>query len=296
MPSLQLTALLDQIAAGHDDFGRLTLPERRRQMEIYHPPVCAPGVTMTPVRELPGSLLLTPAGSQEDGPAVFYVHGGGFTTGSPEIAVTPASILAQRTGLRVFVPRYRLAPEHQYPAQLEDLEAAWTTLAGREDAGKLAVFGESAGGNLTLSLLHRLGRQERERVSAVALSSPVLDLTFGSASMTSNAERDYLFSPASFTEMRELYAPGEDYLSPGLSPLFGDLTGYPPILVLCAAGEMLRDDSVRLAERAAAADVSVDLQVRPSMPHCWPVFATAFPEAIEGLELIAGFLRGALVP
>jgi len=289
--STELSEILSRVAAGGVAFASLTIAERRKRMEMFNPPICAAGVTATACGEVPGALLLTPGDALSDGPIIFYVHGGGFITGSPEIALGAASGVAARTGMRVLVPRYRLAPEHPYPAQLDDLERAWKECVGGLAPSALSVFGESAGGNLAQSLMHRLGSAGRQAVAVIVLLSPALDLTLSGSSMTSNETHDILFTRDSFLEMRTMYAPGADYVDPELSPLFGELSDFPPVRLMCSSTEMLRDDSLRLVAQIGAADGSVELVMRPGMPHCWPVFAgSQFPEAQVGLDRVAQWL------
>ncbi|WP_407529056.1 alpha/beta hydrolase [Methylobacterium oryzisoli] len=226
-------------------------------------------------------------GTGPEAPRLLYLHGGGFVACSARTHRPLIGALAQR-GFRIFSPDYRLAPEHPFPAGLDDATAAWTAFAAEGPAG---LAGDSAGGNLALALMLRLAREGRTLPAAAALFSPATDMQGTGESMQTNARRDAMFVPASLPALVEAYLAGHDPTDPLVSPLHGDPAGLPPLLFHVGANELLRDDSVRFAEKARAAGVDVSLTVWPVVPHAWQFAASFLPEARRSLSAAAAFLR-----
>ena len=227
---------------------------------------------------------------------LMYVHGGGFIACSPRThrAITGAFALQ---GFRVFAPDYRLAPEHPFPAPLEDVLAAWralrTSLDADMPANRVVMAGDSAGGTLALAAMLAL-RDAGERLpDAAALFSPAADLTWASESITGNRERDPLFHGPALANLARAYlgATG-DATDPRASPLLGDLAGLPPLLLHVGAEEALRDDGLRLAVKARAAGVRVETSVWPVVTHGWQLLP-ALPEARRSLARAGEFLKTA---
>ena len=223
---------------------------------------------------------------------VLYLHGGGFI-GCSARTHRPLTAAIALLGARLFVPDYRLAPEHPFPAAIDDVCAAWRALrAGADPDARLTVAGDSAGGNLALALMLVL-REAGERLpDAAALFSPGTDLTGASPSLDENAGRDVLFDRAAIEQVVATYLAGADPHQPLASPLLGDLRGLPALLVHVGADELLRDDSVRLAEKARAAGVAVELKVWPVVPHVWQMMVH-LPEARRSVAAAVRFLRDA---
>ena len=229
-------------------------------------------------------------------PTLMYVHGGGFVGCSPRThrAITSAFALQ---GFRVFAPDYRLAPEHPFPAPLDDVAAAWRALRTLHDADspgqRLVLAGESAGGNLSLALLLVL-RDAGERLpDAAALFSPATDLSGGSPSIVGNGERDAMFHGPSLANLGAAYIGADgDATNPLASPLFGDPHGLPPLLFHVAAEEAIRDDGLRFAQKARAAGVHVETSVWPVVPHAWQLLAK-LPEARRSIARASEFLKTA---
>ncbi|MFE1600013.1 alpha/beta hydrolase [Methylobacterium sp. ID0610] len=225
-----------------------------------------------------------------DAPRLLYLHGGGFIACSARTHRPLIGGLAGR-GFRIFTPDYRLAPEHPYPAALDDAHAAWTAFAAE---GPAVLAGESAGGNLSLALMLRLKREGGQLPAAAAVFSPATDMAGEGPSMRENAGRDAMFSPESFAPIREAYLAGHDPADPLVSPLNGDLAGLPPLLIHVGERELLRDDAVRLAAKAEAAGVTVALTVWPVVPHAWQFASSFLPEARRSLGEASGFLKAHL--
>ena len=224
---------------------------------------------------------------------LLYLHGGGYFACSPRTH-RPITAAFAKLGFSVFVPDYRLAPENPFPAAIEDAEAVWNALVGSGHAPKsIVVSGDSAGGGLALALLLTLRNKGKPLPAAAALFSPWTDLAATGESVTSNASREAMFWAPGLVEGGAAYLNGADPKTPLASPLYADLTGLPPLLIHAGDREVLRDDSTRLAERARAAGVEVDLRIWPVVPHVWQL-ARFVPEARSSTALAAQFLHAKL--
>lgn len=226
--------------------------------------------------------------AESDGLVVLLVHGGGFVSGSPRTHRLLAAKLAQAMDARVLVPDYALAPEHPYPAGLEDVVAVYAGLAEQGVSPADIVFaGDSAGGGLVLSALLRLRELEAPMPRAAVLLSPWSDLTLSGESYQSqaahpNPSRDDLDRCAAW------YAGDVERNDPMLSPAFADLSGLPPLLIQVGGKEVLLDDSRMVAARADAAGVPVRLSVAPGLWHVYHL--SACPEADAAIEEISRFV------
>ncbi len=230
-----------------------------------------------------------------DAPVMLYLHGGGFFACSPASHRAITMALARFGGLRVFVPDYRLAPEHRFPAAIDDAIACCDWVAASTGRPVSAVAGDSAGGGLALSTLLRLRDTARPLPAAGIAFSPVTDLAATGASLIENDRRDAMFFGADVPRLATIYLPnGGDPLDPLASPLYADLTGLPPLLLHVGADEVLRDDSVRFAARAEAAGVDVTLQIWPVVPHAWQLMAALLPEGKRSLQDAALFASRAI--
>ena len=204
---------------------------------------------------------------------VLYCHGGGYTSGNLGYSRVLASKLVRSTGLDTLSFEYRLAPEHPYPAALEDAFRAWDHLMYLGYGAKDVVLaGDSAGGNMALVLCLALRRAGRMLPGALLLMSPWTDMTASGASYSERAEADPILTNEYIQAVREAYAPGADYSRPEFSPLFGDFSAFPPALIQVGTHEILYSDSERLAERMKAAGCYCRLEVWENM---WHVFQMA---------------------
>lgn len=227
-----------------------------------------------------------------DGPVVVYVHGGGYCIGSLDSHRSMLTHLASAVAGRVLAVDYRLAPEHPFPAALDDACAAYRwVVAGGADPARVVIAGDSAGGGLTPATLVALRDAGDPLPAAGVCLSPWADLTQSGATMSEKAEADPMVHAEDLARWAVAYAGSDhDPGSSGLSPLFADLSGLPPLLVEVGTAEVLLDDARRLAERARGAGVDVTLFEGEDLIHVWHFFAGAVPEADEGIDRIARFI------
>lgn len=222
---------------------------------------------------------------------VLFLHGGGYVVGSIESHHDFAGRLALASGLDVFTLEYRLAPEHPHPAALDDAVAAWSWLLAQGHAPeRIVVAGDSAGGGLSAALLLRLRDEGGPMPAAAGLVCPWVDLTCSSPSIDANVASDML-SRAPLEGWAKDYAGSADPASPLISPLHGNLSGLPPLLIQVGDAEILRDEGVELAERARRAGVDVKLVRWPEMPHDWHMMSNIEPRGVEAISELGDYLR-----
>lgn len=236
------------------------------------------------------------AGGPLAGRAVLWFHGGAYIAGSSRTHRGLAGRLALAAGVPVVLPDYRLAPEHPLPAAMQDARAAWDALVAAElPAAGIVLGGDSAGGGMALSLLADLCRQGTPPAGCVVVS-PFCDLTGSGASLRANAARDPMLPSHRLGDLLEFIlgtlAPGD----PRVSPLFASFPGCPPVLIQHGQGEILRDDSLRMAGRLREFGATVALQDWPDTPHAWPVFGDWLPESRAAVAQAGAFVRALLPP
>lgn len=250
-----------------------------------------PAIECTPDGTPDGTPGGTASDDSGDRPVVLYLHGGGFRIASALAYRAYASHLARAIGARVVVIDYRLAPEHPFPAALDDAVSAYSALLDEGvSPGDLVVVGDSAGGGLAASLVLDARTRNLPAPAGIVCCSPWVDLSVTAASYESNAATDRLFSRESATTAAAMYLAGHDPTDPLVSPVRGDWVGAPPMLIQVGDIEVLLDDARLLAERASDAGVDVTLHVEPEMPHIWPMSYPAFPEAVSAVDEIAAFV------
>jgi acetyl esterase/lipase len=273
-----------------------SLPELRRRTDRLAALLRTPrGVSVRKI--IAGSApaeLLIPAGAPEDR-ALLYFHGGGFIFCSLSTHRAMTARLAIAAGTRAVSVDYRLAPEHPFPAALEDCLAAyrWLVKSGISPR-RIVVAGDSAGGNLTLALLLALRRDGDPLPAAAVGLSPATDLTWSGESFRTKTGIDPIFpkgsaSPLS-SQIEADYIGSEDPRNPLISPLYGDWRGMPPILLHVGEDEVLLDDSARLADRVRAAGGEANVVVWPGMWHVFQAFAPFLPEANRSIRQIGKFI------
>jgi epsilon-lactone hydrolase len=223
---------------------------------------------------------------------IYYLHGGGYITCSPATHRPLTLALSRAAKARVFALDYRLAPEHRFPAAVEDAVNGYLWLIKNGVApDRIVVGGDSAGGGLTMAMLVAL-RDAGEKLPCAAFClSPWTDLEGTGQSLITNDHCDSMFYGESIRKVAPIYLGSRPATDPLASPIYADLSGLPPLLVYASSSEVLLDDSVRLAERAKRYGVDVDLRVWEDMPHAWP-FLVAFkvPEARRTVDEIAHFI------
>jgi acetyl esterase/lipase len=237
---------------------------------------------------------IVPQGSSTAG-AILYLHGGSFTSGSITSHRTLAGNVAIASRARALLIDYRLAPEHPFPAGLEDAAAAYEWLLSQGHApGRIVVAGDSAGGNLALALLVRLRDRRRPLPAAAVCLSPNPDLTYSGESWAFNAKKDVMIEEWKERLAVEAYLQGADPRDPRASPSFADLSRLPPLLLQVGSYEVLLSDVQHFAEKARQAGVAVTLEVWPGMQHEWQFTARLMPEGRRAISHIGDFIGQAL--
>lgn len=226
---------------------------------------------------------------------ILYFHGGAYALGSAALSARLASELARRSGARAVSIDFALAPERPYPAALHDAVAAYQALLDDGIPANDIVFaGESSGGGLALATALTIISTGLPRPAAIYVASPWADLTTTGASMTTKADVDPSVTPDGLGRRARDYAADHDLADGRISPVFADLTGFPPLLIQVGGNEVLLDDATRLATRAAADGVPVTLEVTPDVPHVFVGFAGMLDEADEALTKAGQFIRANL--
>lgn len=236
---------------------------------------------------VPARHVATPGVRDDRG--VLYFHGGGYVAGNLDSHTELMSRIARACRAPVLGIDYRLAPEHPYPAAVDDAVASYERLLGNGiEPGRIVIAGDSAGGGLTVACMLALKASGRPLPAGAILISPWTDLSGSGASMQSRLAVDPMLSGDILGPMAAAYAGSAGLTDPGVSPLFGDLAGLPPLLVQVGDDEVLLDDSTRLAERAETVGVSVQLHVYEGAFHVFQIIPT-LPESREALEEMGAF-------
>ena len=269
--------VVEQRAVFHEMIGSIPLPA-----DVSTTPGQLGGIPVVTV-ETPGN---------DPDFVVLYFHGGAYALGSASDSAGLADDVSRRVGARAISVDYRLAPENPFPAAVEDAVAAYRALI--EDgtpSSRIAFVGESAGGGLVAATLVALKETDLPQPSSAAVFSPWTDLTVSGDSTVSKADLDPALTPQGLRTRARDYLGETDPATPLASPIFADLTGLAPLLIQAGSHEILLDDAVRLAARAAAHDVPVQLQVWPQVPHVFQGFAALLDEAVEALDSAAAFTK-----
>ncbi len=226
------------------------------------------------------------------GHVLMFFHGGGYYRGSIAGARELAARMAREGGMRGFSVGYRLAPEHRFPAPVEDAMGAYRwLLAEGIEPGRIAVAGASAGGGLAMALLLAARGEGLPLPGAAVLLSPWVDLTQSGATFATNAAADPLIGKPYLDRFANLYLEGADPTQPLASPLFGEMAGLPPLLIQVGGAETMLDQSERLAAKARGAGVDATVEVWPEMTHVWQGNGPGIPEARQAVEKAGAWLR-----
>ena len=292
MTEQQRHALDDLLRHGPLDIGG----DVAEQRGVFHEMIAAiplPGDVSTKTSELGGVPVVTvDTPGSDPSAAVLYLHGGAYVLGSAADAAGLAADVSRGVAARAICVDYRLAPENPFPAAIEDAVAAYRALLDEGvPSARIAFVGESAGGGLTVATLLAIKDAGLPQPSSAAVFSPWADLTVSGASAKDNADVDPVLTADGLRARAGDYLGATDPATPLASPIFADLTGLPPLLIQAGSHEILLDDAVRLAARAAAHDVRVDLQVWPGVPHVFQSFAAMLDEGGAALRSAAAFTR-----
>jgi acetyl esterase/lipase len=220
---------------------------------------------------------------------LLYLHGGGYIACNARM-YRPVTCRFAQAGFKTFAPDYRLAPEHPFPAALDDVLSVYQALLSMVGARQLVVAGDSAGGGLCAALLLSLRERGIPLPAAAAFFSPMLDLTASGESVRANAELCAMFTGEMFAEAARYYVGERDRRHPLCSPVYADLHGLPPLVIHVGENETLLDDSRRFAANARAAGVPVEIKIWPVVPHVWQLFSQWIPEGRESIREVAAFL------
>jgi epsilon-lactone hydrolase len=233
---------------------------------------------------------IVPAGNVTER-VVLYAHGGSYNAGSITSHIPLTSNIAIATKSRLLAIDYRLAPDHPFPAAVDDALAAYLWLLEQNiDPKRIVVAGDSAGGGLVLALLLALRDKGTPLPAAAVCLSAWTDLTCSGESWTKNAKADFMLKLIPTMQSAEIYLKDADSHNPLASPLFGDLHGLPPILMQVGSNEIILSDSVSFAEKAKSAGVNVTLEIWDGMQHEWQYAASFLPEGRQAIAKIGEFL------
>ncbi|PKB13288.1 acetyl esterase/lipase [Novosphingobium kunmingense] len=287
MPSPEFTALVDQL------FASPFPPEFPEMREAYLAmgdmlPLPA-GVTVEKI-QLGGCPCEWVSSAAPGRGTILMLHGGGYCIGGPGSHRHQAAEMALQTGARVALLDYRLAPEHPYPAGLNDALAAYLELSRAAENGPIALAGDSAGAGLAMALLARILSNGHPVPACVYCMSPWVDLTDRATSRTLKASVDPLASSALLDKMASAYAGDLDFADPLVSPVSANFRGAPPTYIQVGTAEVLMDDAINLAKTLADADVDVDLEIRAHMIHVWPWHFPMIPEGRDAIGRACGFI------
>ena len=230
--------------------------------------------------------------SNESGPVILYFHSGVYVIGTAAATVPLVADLARRTVATAVTVDYRLAPEHPYPAAVDDARAAYAGLLARGiDPARIVLAGESAGAGLAVATLLTARDTGLPMPACALLLSPYADLTLSGDTLVDREALDPILTPAGLRVRAPQYLAGADASDPLISPIFGDLRGLPPLLIQAGSHEILLSDAIRLAARAATSDVAVTLDVTPGVPHVFQGFAAFLDEGAAALERASAFVK-----
>jgi monoterpene epsilon-lactone hydrolase len=223
---------------------------------------------------------------------ILYLHGGGYVMGSINTHRAMIARIARASEAKALALNYRMAPEDPFPTAVDDATAAYRwLLAQGYKPGKIVISGDSAGGGLTLATLLALRDAGTPLPAAAVPISPWADLEGTGASIETRAATDPMVDKTGLLRMAQMYAGDSDPKNPLLSPIYGDYKGLPPMLIQVGDAEILLDDSTRVAQRATAAGVKVELEAWPEMFHVWHVFAKILPEGQQAIDRIGEYVR-----
>ena len=271
-------------------------PARRARLDevgTYWPVADDVGLDAVNLDGVPGEWSIVP-GSDASRVLLFF-HGGGYCSGSIRSHRRMVTEAGRAAGARTLAVSYRLAPEHPFPAALDDALTAWRCLRKHVAATHVTVGGDSAGGNLSVALINQLRAAKEELPACAWLVSPWTDLTMSGGTLATKEAVDPIISKDYLGELADAYVPaGMDRKDPRLSVLYADLRGLPPTLLQVGSDETLLDDASRFAAAAGAAAVPVTLEIWPHMIHAWPMWNAHLDAGRRALASAGAFIRSHL--
>ncbi|HEY2107372.1 MAG TPA: alpha/beta hydrolase [Candidatus Binataceae bacterium] len=290
MASPQLQQAIDAMKSLSSKVGASTQEMRATMDQLAVPP--PPDVKCEPLRAngVQAEWITAPGAATDR--AVLYLHGGGYLMGSLKTHRDLMGRIARAAQARVLGLDYRLAPEHPFPAAVDDAVAGYRFLLDQGlRPARMAVAGDSAGGGLTLATLVSVRDAGLPLPAAAVCLSPWVDLEGTGDSMKTRLHLDPIATPGGTRVLAEAYLAGKDPRTPLAAPLYADLKGLPPLLIQVGDHETLLDDSTRVANNARAAGVKVTLEIWPEMIHVWQLFASFLPEGQEAVQGVGKFIR-----
>ena len=226
--------------------------------------------------------------------ALFYIRGGGFCYQTPNTHAHFIADVMQHCHLDAFIPEYRLAPENPFPVPLDDVVEGYQKLVSEHPELPIIVMGDSAGGNLGAALLHEINRLNLQKPKACVLISPALDLALLGDAEETLASEDPIFTVESLFRLRSAYLNGQNPMNERVSPLLGDFSQAPPIMVLAGTKELLLQDSIRLVEKVKADGGKIEGHFYQDMPHVFPLI-DVIPEATTARKQIHQFINSLII-
>ena len=267
----------------------------RRRLQWLEPVVPGPSAgTRTEAVDADGVNAVWIAVPEADDVCILHFHGGGYVVGTAALYRDFSWRIGRAARARVLYFDYRLAPEHPFPAALDDAVRVYRWLASRVDPRRIVALGDSAGGGLAAGTLRRLRDEGCALPGAAVLISPWTDLALTGESLRSNAAADPMMDVTTLPALADCYLGGADPRNPYASPLYGDASGLPPTLIQVGSDEILRDDAVRMAAELKAAGCRCEIDVWPRMPHAWHLYARILPEGRTAIEHIGRFVQNVM--
>jgi monoterpene epsilon-lactone hydrolase len=295
LASPELAALVTALRSGAMDFTAAPVKVRADFSAMTRSAPLPADVHVETIQLAGLHALATTTPGADPGRTLLYLHGGAYVIGSARDYLTLSAALGRAAAVRAVAIDYRLAPEHPYPAAVDDALAAYQALlVGGVAAESIVIAGDSAGGGLAVALLLAARAARLPMPAGALLLSPWVDMACDSDTMRTRAAQDPALDQAGLMAMAAHYLNGRAADSPLASPIHADLVGLPPLMIQVGSSEVLLDDALRLAKRAAAADVRVTLAVWPEMVHVWHFFAFMLPEGKAALAEAGGFLTAQL--
>jgi acetyl esterase/lipase len=273
---------------------RLPDPETaRRRLRLLEPLVPGPPAgTRSEQLDAGGvNAVRIAVASARDDACILHFHGGGYVIGSAPLYRDFTWRIGAAAHTSVLYFDYRLAPEHPFPAALDDAVTVYRWLAARIDPRRIAVVGDSAGGGLALGTLYRLRDEGLPLPAAAVAISPWTDLALTGPSLQSNAAADPMMDVTRLPAFADFYLAGADARHPYASPLHGEASGLPPTLIQVGSDEILRDDALRMAARLQQAGCNAEIEVWPRMPHAWHLYARILPEGRAAIARAGHFVQ-----